>query len=381
MTEDFALIDFALSARSPDELAKAIGEVRLAALPGSVGEAAPNRGKGLLSRLFGRIGKGAAPVSATELLLHPPGTLPDTPLMRIDLAETAGTGLRSPVRLIGPLGTAGLTLIELRDDDGETSAFCERLSGILRGDEIYYFRHSGSRHPGAHFAFHIYRDGRATRRSVSSSFDGTAPEAQWFGLDIGMPHPLEAESLPVPGAPNFEIMTPVRQASIIEALGIDPETIFIPSEDPEVVVLELASEPGGRPLAEVLLAMEEQRGLPVGEPVEPLAPPEAVWREAPASAAQGFAEAPPAFARAPWDEQKPAPSWEEEVTRLLIGVVEAALPAEEQVEWLNDLTARLLEGDVDGALGEAQRMIDAGSLSPVEKKAVSARLARFFGRS
>ena len=46
-----------------------------------------------------------------------------------------------------------------------------------------------------------------------------------------------------------------------------------------------------------------------------------------------------------------------------------------------DLTARLLEGDVDGALAEAQRMIEAGSLSPVEKKAVSARLARFFGRT
>ena len=69
------------------------------------------------------------------------------------------------------------------------------------------------------------------------------------------------------------------------------------------------------------------------------------------------------------------------MTRLLIGVVESALPAEEQVAWLNDLTTRLLEGDVDGALEEAERMIEAGTLSPVEKKAVSARLARFFGRT
>ena len=78
---------------------------------------------------------------------------------------------------------------------------------------------------------------------MSASIDGTAPEADWYGADSGMPHPLETDSLPAPGTPNSEIMTPVRQAIILDALGIDPETLFAPLEDPTAVVLELSDDP------------------------------------------------------------------------------------------------------------------------------------------
>ncbi|MFV0333408.1 MAG: hypothetical protein ACK5JR_04980 [Tropicimonas sp.] len=394
MTEDFALIDFALSARTPAELAEAIGRLCNVVPPAGNATKFSFGRKELISRLFGRKSARQPQGPTSGLRLHPHGTLIDMPLMRVDLAEAAGTGLASPVRLSGPLGEAGLTLIELCDDDGETSAFFEKLSGILPGDEIFYFRHSGSRHPGAHYAFHIYRDGRVTRRAVSSSFEGTAPEAPWFGLDTGMPHPLETDSLPKPGTPSYDIMTPMRQGSILEALGMDPETIFVPSEDPMVAVLELCDEPGGRPVSDaravvqelrrraILLEEAEEEEVDAGagpdidpgpglgpENAEDIAPPPAPEPD----------PAPPQ--RPPWEEQVAAPSWEEEVTALLVGLVEAALPPEEQVEWLDRLTAQLIGGDIDGALEEAGRMIAAGNRSEAEKEAVITRLARFFGRA
>lgn len=361
MTEDFALIDFALVARPPAELAEAIGRVRAASSGGDDGSDVP-RWRGLMDRLRGRsVPVGRSRYGHGALRLQPPGSLPEPPLSRAILADLSGCGAASPVRLSGPLGVAGLTLIEFREADTATSPFCEALSAVLGGDEIFYFRHSGSLHPGAHFAFHVYQDGRATRRADSVSMDGTAPEADWRATDSGMTHPLETDAMSPPGTPRSEIMTPVRQAIIIEALGVDPETLFEQGEGPEAVVLELSDDPAGRPLSEIRAAIADQKRAGAPRPATPPGEP---------------FEMPDEAARAVVDGS----TWEEEVTGLLVAAVEAALPVEEQVAWLDGLTAQLTGGDIDGALEEARRMIGAGARSAAEKRAAAARLAELFGR-
>ncbi|NDR54900.1 hypothetical protein [Aliiruegeria sabulilitoris] len=358
MTEDFALIDFALTARAPAEVAEAIGFLQ-AGGPAAPATAPPAR-RGILSRLLGRgdtAGKSAS--GGPKLRIQPAGTLDPPPLARIVLADKGFASNGGPVRLTGPLGAAGLTLIEFREGDGDVSAFCEALSDALEGDEIFYFRHSGSRHPGAHFAFHVYLDGRVTRRAMSSSKDGAIPEAQWEGTDSGMPHPLETDSLPAPGTANSEIMTPVRQAIILEALGLDPDYLFAQTQESGLVTLELSEDAGGRPLSEVNAVVNEQ--------LNP-APP----------AAQAELELDLPEPKTAATEQEP--NWEEEVTGLLVEAVESALPAEEQVAWLDQLTERLVDGDIDGALAEAHRMIRAGDRSELDKAAAASRLAELFGR-
>lgn len=266
MGEDFALIDFAFSARPPEEIVAAIGRIEAAEA-----RAARERGRaaaaggGFLSRLFRASGprQGAAAVPA-GLLIQPDGSLPPAPLARTRPEpvpdDPAGLG---PTRLTAPLGEARLTLVEFLAGDGETVQFCEALSREFRGDEIFCFRHSGALHPGAHYAFHVYQDGRATRRAASVSARGTAPEAAWTGIDAGMPHPVEVDSLPPPGIPDFEIMTPMRQGSILAALGLDPDRLFAPP-GPEMAVLELTRDPGGAALAEapVILAHRQRRQRP-----------------------------------------------------------------------------------------------------------------------
>ncbi|RYH12137.1 hypothetical protein [Tropicimonas sp. IMCC6043] len=366
MTEDFALIDFALVARPPADLAEAIGRSRASLSAGESAPDAPRRG-GLIGRLFGRGKDGGRDARRNALRLQPAGTLPEPPLARTLLADQSGCGAASPVRLSGPLGVAGLTLIEFREADASTSRFCEALSAALGGDEIFYFRHSGSLHPGAHFAFHVYRDGRATRRAESVSMNGTAPEADWHATDSGMTHPLETDAMSPPGTPKSDIMTPVRQAIIIEALGIDPEMLFEQGEGFEAVVLELSDDPAGLPLSEVRSVIAEQKRAgaprPVAQPGEPFEAPAAVVETEPELDTSGF-----------------DPSWEEEVTGLLVAAVEAALPPEEQVAWLDALTEQLLGGDIDGALEEAQRVIDVGHRSDAVKRAAVRRLTELFGR-
>lgn len=358
MTEDFALIDFALSARSPAEIAEAIGHTNGAAPVQEAQTTQRPAKRSFLARLLGRKGGPEGKVVAPAgVMIQPDGTLAPPPLARVTLADTGFATNNGEVRISGPLGVAGLSLIEFRENDEETSAFCERLSHVLTGDEIFYFRHSGSRHPGAHFAFHVYQDGRATRRAISASVQGTAPEAEWFGADSGMPHPLETDSLPAPGTPNSEIMTPVRQAAILEALGIDPETLFAPNDDPVSVSLELSTDAGGRPLSDARSVVQSLRH--------------------PASQA----ELPPTQETPLAETPEDGASWEEEVTGLLVAAVETALPAEQQVEWLDKLTGQLLAGDIDGALDEAQRMILAGGRDENEKAAAISRLSELFGRA
>ncbi|SDJ41406.1 hypothetical protein [Aliiruegeria lutimaris] len=369
MTEDFALIDFALTARAPAEVAEAIGQVR-AARPATPAPEAPAR-RGILSRLLGRGGTARnASSGGPKLRIQPADTLAPPPLARIVLADMGFASNGGPVRLTGPLGAAGLTLIEFREGDGDTSGFCEALSKALKGDEIFYFRHSGSRHPGAHFAFHVYQDGRVTRRAVSVSKDGAIPEARWDGADSGMPHPLETDSLPAPGTANSEIMTPVRQSIILEALGLDPEYLFAEAQEPGLVTLELSEDAGGRPLSEVNAIVREQL-----HPASPELEDDEAQAELPLDQPAGDTET----SHAPSEEPQ-EPNWEEEVTGLLVEAVEAALPADQQVAWLDQLTERLVGGDIDGALAEAHRMIRAGDRSEQDKVAAAIRLAELFGR-
>jgi hypothetical protein len=437
MTDDFALIDFALAARSPQDIAQAIGRAlalrRKAAA--TAGTAMP-AGGGFLSRMFRRGANGAA--GGPLLLIQPDGTLDPAPLTRAMLTDSAAGQLDAPVRLTGPVGLGGLTLIEFLEGDAATSVFCEGLSAELPGEDIFYFRHSGSLHPGAHFAFHIYRDGRVTRRAESISTAGTAPESNWAGIDSGMPHPLETDSLAPPGLPTFEIMTPARQASILEALGLDPGTLF-EDRDADAVVLELSPHPGGAPLAEaaaIVGHLKKRRSGPMLKQVPPVtapadapvergahaAEPSASDQGSPnaaeAAAAAFTADKPPPFelqadARVPaesaakpaspsastgsdprgparrgdrdlslppWEDQRPAPSWEEEVTTILLEAVESALPPAEQAAWLERLTGHLTAGDLDTALSETLRVIAAGNRPPARRDAAAKRLTELFGR-
>ena len=414
MTEDFALVDFALTARSPVEVAEAIGRLRTPSAGAGSGAAGGWFGHALVSRILSRFPQtGTRPAAAPDLTLQPEGTLPPPPLVREILTEPGSSGSRGPVRLSGPLGVAGLTLIEFRESDGDTSAFCEALSAELRGDEVFFFRHSGSRHPGAHYAFHVYQDGRAIRRAVSASRDGTMPEAEWTGIDDGILHPLETDSLAPPGAPKSEIMTPVRQAAILESLGIDPEMLFDPLGHPAETVLELSTDSGGLPLS--ALRTSGEKGLPTfrrsglgaaavaapeididddiaSPPPEPAPTPEsdATPRPKPDTAVSASRSS----GLWPWDENQPAesraeppaapadpaPTWEEEVTNILLVAAESALPPQEQVAWLDRLTARLEKGEIDSALAEASEMILAGDRDDAEKAAAASRLAALFGR-
>ncbi|WP_068111410.1 hypothetical protein [Tropicimonas marinistellae] len=376
--EDFALIDFAISARPLAEVAAALGRVRDTPAggsdaPGDGSAGSPRRGN-LLSRVFGRSSSKGwnGRTTGGNLLIQPDGTLGPPPLTRPVLTDMGFGVTHSPVRLSAPLGVAGLTMIEFREGDGDVSTFCQRLSSALDGDEVFYFRYSGSRHPGAHFAFHVYQHGRVSRRAVSRSLHGTAPEADWQGIDSGIPHPLETDSLPAPGTPNSEIMTPVRQASIIEALGIDPETLFFEASE-QHVTLELSDARGGLPLSSAETIIAEKRRKPPDAPVrEDRSPPPDKDDSETVSATE---------ASPPQDLPRSTRSWEEEVTHLLVEAVDSALPPEEQVAWLDSLTARLEAGDVDSALADACRIIDAGNRPLAEKQAAADRLIELFGRS
>ena len=74
----------------------------------------------------------------------------------------------------------------------------------------------------------------------------------------------------------------------------------------------------------------------------------------------------------------PGPSWEEEVMALLVDAVEHALPEADQVPWLDELTARLNEGDVCEALAEAQVLIAHSDRPTNERLRMAARLAALF---
>ena len=342
MLEDIALIDFALLPERPERVVQALGQVHAlrarAAAPGG----APR--PGLLARLRGARRRAAA---APALTLHPADALPPPPLARPDMGAFART--EEALRISHPLGTAQLTLVEFREIDAETSPFCEALSAELPGVEVFRFRLSGGRHPGAETAFHVYLDGRAVRRAASISAEGIAPEAPWRAVDAGLPHAVEAESLPSARARAWEIMTPARQAAILGALGLDADALFEP--DPSLRTRALLPAPGGAPLREAAGIFAD-----AGRP-------ESTARQDTAPAEVGDAT-----------------SWEAEVTALLVAAVTHALPESERVGWLTHLTARLEAGDVDRALAEARDLLARGDRPAQERDADISRLDALFGR-
>ncbi|WP_116084292.1 hypothetical protein [Tropicimonas sp. IMCC34011] len=369
MSDDYALVDFALTQAEPAAVIPALGRsfatVAAAALARSADASGPERG--FLARLRGRRRR---PAELPALRVQPASSLPDAPLMQPVATDLGFSARGGAMRVTAPLGSARLTLIELHEGNEGISPICQALSRELGGAEVFYFRNSGPRHPGADYAFHVYEGGRATRRASSRSPLGDAPEAPWEAIDGGMPHPVEVDSLPRPDPPAWQVMTPERQASILAALGLDPATLFDPPA-PGAVQVALGTDPGGKPLSEALT----RSGLraPPGFAGPPAAPPDPEPQQAmgPTDALETDAEIP----------DPGSSDWEEEVTALLIEAVESGLPEESQIAWLNDLTRRLGAGDIDGALSDARTLMEAGGQDENERRATAARLYRLFGRA
>lgn len=433
MREDFALVDFALVAAAPERVVPALGQVHaLQARAGAAAAAARGQPRatearpGLLSRLLRRgAGRGGAPA---PLLLQPEGHLPPPPLARLMLDGLGFGAGATPFRVTAPVGEAELALVEFREADAEHSPVCAALSAELPGTEVFRFRLSGARHPGAETAFHVYLDGHAVRRTASISTEGTAPEAPWRVVDTGIPHPVEADSLPHARARAWEVMTPARQGAILAAMGVEPDTLFDPV--PGRVALVLSPAEGGRPLSSAARLFRAARpGAPdapaAPDGASPDAPPGAAADTADPSSGQGQAPAarrpeptaepgpgasraaeaagtaraelrapspadnapsarsaaPPATAGAAraGAERDAGTSWEAEVTAILVAAVAHALPEEEQVPWLTALTARLEAGDVAEALDEARALIARGDRPEAERAADAARLDELFG--
>ena len=370
MTEDFALVDFALVAAAPERAVQALGQVH--ALQARASRAArrggPAPARGLLARLRGR---GAGGPTA-PLLIQPEGHLPPPPLARL-LADDLGFGAgETPFRVTAPIGAAELVLVEFRDADGETSPVAAALSAELPGQEVFRFRLSGARHPGAETAFHVYLDGRAVRRAASISPQGTAPEAEWRVVDAGIPHPVEADSLPHDRARAWEVMTPARLGAILAAMGVEADALFSPA--PGRVSLALSAAPGGAPLSTAARLLRPAPPAPTGPPSPAPTDPAGPEPGGEAAADTARRDGAPA-ADAPGDG-----AWEGEVTDILVAAVAHALPQEQQVPWLTDLTARLERGDVDGALAEAHALIARGDRPEAERAADAARFDALFGR-
>jgi hypothetical protein len=349
MDEDFALLDFALVDAAPEIVVAAFVAAHEAASDGSTN----SQRKGLMGRLFGakRGASGNAP-----LTLHAADSLPSPPFTRADISPPPEDTL--PVRLSYPVGDNGLTLIEFVEPDIGTSRVIGRLSAGLPGTDVFYFRYSGVRHPGADFSFHVYSDGKPLRRVGSLSLKGDGPDAKWSVTDSGIPHTTEADSLPHPKSPPNEIMTPERQGSILDALGVDPGTLF-DSVDTLSTVVVLSSASGGRPVSELQTA--PQSFAPAAEDIPEPEP-----------------ELPEAAAAAPVEEAEPAPDWETQVTGILLDAVNAGLPEAEQVAWLDALTRKLESGDVEQALQDAMDLIAAGDRPDDQKTDASTRLQTLY---
>lgn len=414
MTEDFAVLDFAVVHATPERVARAID----AAWADAAAEPAPERNPtdtakttGLLGRLMSRKGGFGKSLQIKRLSLHPNSLVPHPPYARSTLRVPKM--VESAIRLSAPAAPpAGkVTLIELFEDLEKEARLCKELSRFLPGEEIFFFRYSGSLHPGAHFAFHVYKDGRALRRAASESLAGDHGEAPWNAVDSGIPHPAEADSLPAPEAPAAQIMTPERQGAILAALGIDAESLFSDLAD-RTDVLVLSTEPGGAPLSELVErtkadlrvppAFEEAAEakvppVPEAEPEpqpdpepdpdpqdaapaapEPVPEPEPIPAAEPAPEPDAPALPPlsPLAADAPLPETPEA--WEQEVTSLLLACVEAALPEADRVKWLQSFTAQLETGDIDGALQHASDLIAHVDRPVEDRERTAARLQALY---
>lgn len=336
MSDDFAVLDFALVNAAPRAVALAAAA---APLPPAGRPAAPApAGGGLLGRLFGRASSPAAPLPrpGPALLAQPPGTLPGGVLVREVFEDLGFGGQDRELRLSAPVGLAGLTLVELRERvDGGPSPRLKALSAALPGAEILAFRLTGGRHPGAEHAFCVYRDGVVQRRIAKISRFGTGEDADWSETASGTPHGIEGDDPP-------RGMTPARQAALLERLGIDADHL-LENRDGFSEVIELSTRPGGTP-------------------------PRELHKEVPAPVAAPTADPP-----------LDAAAWEEEVTQLLLAAVSDALPESEQVAWLDELTADLDAGELRAALARARDLLARGSRPAATREDAAARLATLFG--
>lgn len=350
MDEDFALLDFALVNAAPETVVAAFVEAHEAVKNGT--ETAPK--KGLMGRLFGA--RGGAP-----LTLHAPNSLPAAPLTRADISPPPEEPL--PVRLSYPVGDDGMTLIEFVEPEIGSSRVIRRLSKHLPSTDVFYFRYSGTRHPGADFSFHVYADGTPVRRVGSLSLKGDGPDAKWSVTDSGIPHTTEAGSLPHSNSPPHDIMTPERQGSILDALGVDPGNLFDQANTLSTTVV-LSSATGGRPVSELQTAPQDFSVQTDDTPPAAPEPPAPTAPEPPSAPTE--------------DDPMPAPDWETEVTGILLDAVDAGLPEAVQVAWLDGLTRKLESGDVGPALQDAMDLIAAGDRPEDQKTAASARLQALY---
>lgn len=388
MDDDFALIDFALVAKDPATVALAIG----AATRPAEDEAEPAERRGVFVRLLPR--GGAAPGDqAPPLLIQPRSSLPPTPIVRPVLDDLGLAQTERLMRVSGPIQGTALTLIEFRADDSGRSDLCAGLSLVLRDTEIFYFRLSGARHPGAHYAFHVYQNGLASRRTAAVSEAGDHASTPWDCVDAGIFHPLETMGLPTGRNADAPVISPDRQSMILDGLGLDADTLFA-DLDARQTVLVLSPAEGGQPLTEA----HSHGGVRLRGPAT-FVPG---LTETPSDLAQaglgGFSDdgpgqdaiRPPPSAAADvtqidlfpekpaWTAPPPAPSWDDEVMALLVDVVEHALPPSEQVPWLDQLTERLNGGEICEALAEAQVLIAYSDRSIPERLRLAARLANLF---
>ncbi|QDC09515.1 hypothetical protein FHY55_09775 [Oceanicola sp. D3] len=328
MAEDFAVLDFALVDAPPREVARAMAKCEPA------GDAPEAASTGLLGRLFGGRRNKAAPEPAA-LLIQPHGTLPQGVLAREMLDDMGFGGTDHEARLSAPVGTDGLTLIELRErTDGAPSPRLLALSRALGKAEVLAFRLSGGRHSGGEFAFTVYSGGSVTRRLQVYRTSG---EAEWQPSQSGAAHPLEAKAQPESDAPG-DLIPPSRQAALLAQLGIDADELLV-NRNAYAEVLELSTRPGGTPTA----------NLPEQTPASPEA------------------------------DTQDRGSWEDEVTQLLVDAVGDALPEHEQVPWLDALTADLEAGHTRAALERARELLARGNRPEALRRAAAQRLAQLFG--
>jgi hypothetical protein len=388
MDENFALLDFALVAAPVTKVAQAA-----AGIPG----AAPSSGTseprlGVLQRFMGRTPRVEENRTPAPWLLHPAGLLGAQPLTLHNLTRAAETtpALCACVRISGPVGETDLTLIEFHDPQDATKPFAQRLSLQLPGHDVFSFRYSGVRHTGSDFGFMICREGRILRRAASMCPATLAPatmrRAQWSAIDTGRPHPVENGTLPAPSSAKSDIMTPERQGSILQAMGLDPEALF---SDPTLreQSLVLSTQAGGLPVSEAE-SFGRRRSVTKAKPANRdtmMPPPSSVpfAPEKPASSPQPDRPQPdrpqPDRMSAPLPDPQTPPAldtslWEAEVTQLLLDAVAAGLAPSEHVPWLLALTQELEAGDIQAALSRATDLIAVGDRPPSVRKAEVARL-------
>ena len=361
MTEDFAVLDFALV----DVPALAVVEALQRARQGGYTSAdvdmpEEKENTGLLSRLFGgRSDSTEMPrIDVPPYRVQPSDSLPAGPITRLVQGDMGFGSDQDPIRVSAPVGPRKLTLIEFRNHAAEQPApLLRSLSASLPATEIYAFRYTGERHSGAEYAFAMYEDDDMVRMRSSISAQGNDEDADWRGIDQGNTTALEKHA----GLPRVnlafpqKVLTPDMQYALLQALEVEPDTLFDPDVPYEVQMILAVSETGQsveEALENALKAKDHQPTIIRSEP-------------APAG---------------PFDEIEPdiPDDWEGEITGLLVDAVEDALPPEEHVPWLNQLTAQLERGDIEGAMIKAQSLIHRGNRPEAVRNAAADRLTTLF---